>query len=293
MPYHTVTYAEPTVFYHQRPHVNAATAAADAEAAAKAKAKAEAKAAAEAKRRQRLCKLAVPVYDRIDALLAKRGSFQSVQEFRARSIRLYIDRDGVKTETLEKLMTEIFRIEWRLRELAQREEGLKEQYVSLELAVNSQEDKKQLSARLDGLEAIPKDYWLLERRLYEQEASLPRGGFLRAYSSWRSNPKWYLHPDLVNDCAGKGGCCGRGCGCCEKRGQAMDRCRSAGHCTVECRCCAKSRGFEVHDTKDIMANHDYCLSVVKDQSNTTYSWRFHQAYYFGISSEPDAAPRWT
>lgn len=286
---YTVTYHRPSVTYHRR--VSDVTA--EEKAAAKEKAAAEAKAAADAKKRQRLGKLAVPVCDRIDALLAKCGSFQSVQKFRTRSAGFYIDRNGVKTETLEKLMTEIFRIEWRLRELAQREEGLKERYLSLKLAASSQEDRKQLSAWLEELEAIPKEYWLLERQLYEQEALLPRGGFLRAYSSWRSNPKWYLHPVLVNDCAGKGGCCGRGCGCCEKRGQAMDRRRSAGHCAVECRCCAKSRGFDVVDTKNTMANHDHCLSVVRDQSNTTHLWRFHQAYYFGIGSGRDAAPRWT
>lgn len=242
---------------------------------------------------RRFCILAVPVCDRIDALLAKYGSFHSVQKFRTGFDGIYSMKYGITTKTLGKLMSEILRIEWRLRELAQREEDLKERHLSLELAASSQEDKKQLSAWLEELEAIPKEYWLLERRLYEQEALLPRGGFVRAYSSWRSNPKWYLHPDLVNDCAGKGGCCGRDCGCCEKRGQAVDRRRSAGHCTAECGCCARRRGFDIRDTKNTMVSHEYCMSVVRDPSNHTYCWRFHRAYYFGIGSGRDAAPRWT
>lgn len=52
-------------------------------------------------------------------------------------------------------------------------------------------------------------------------------------------------PKLIEHCASRGGCCGRGCGCCRQRALASQRKQSRGHCTVECACCIQDRGFEL------------------------------------------------
>lgn len=70
---------------------------------------------------------------------------------------------------------------------------------------------------------------------------------------------WVMNQDR---CAAAGGCCGRGCGCCEKvlnqylapgRDLALVRgtkeAKVLGHCTVECRCCIDIRGCYVPDSR--------------------------------------------
>lgn len=235
--------------------------------------------------------LILPVCEQIESLLARHGSFRAVQKFRLYTFGLYCMRDNVPPRVVEKICFGIMRTETRLRQLAQREEDLRERYSALKQKASSREDKKQLSEWLQELEEIPKKYWFIERDLYQQEATLPRGGFVRAYKLWRSNPKWYLHPELANDCAGKGGCCGRDCGCCESRGRAMNRPGSAGHCTVDCGCCARSRGFDI-DRKDVLKAQEISLSALDNQTRRAYSSRILQAYFFGVGAQADAAPRW-
>lgn len=61
-------------------------------------------------------------------------------------------------------------------------------------------------------------------------------------------------------CAARGGCCGRGCGCCNKplglfllpaKEQDPEKKETVvfGHCTVECRCCIEYRGCYVPDSR--------------------------------------------
>lgn len=184
------------------------------------------------------------------------------------------------------------RIEALLRQLEQREEDLTKQCRSLKPIASSQEDENRRCMWAKELEAIPRKYWFLERQLYTHEALLPEGFFLRGYNLWRSNPRWYLHPDLVNDCAGSGGCCGRDCGCCEKRGQALGRQRGVGHCTAECGCCATSRGFDIRNPKDSAELLKIFRSARENKVNTTYGRRLLRAYFFGTNYGVDAAPRW-
>jgi hypothetical protein len=54
-----------------------------------------------------------------------------------------------------------------------------------------------------------------------------------------------MHQVLVEDCARKQGCCSRGCGCCVDRPVHGNRQSAVGHCTLECKCCRKARGFEL------------------------------------------------
>lgn len=118
--------------------------------------------------------------------------------------------------------------------------------------------------------------------------------FVKGYKLWRSRPKWlYPHPELANDCARKGGCCGRDCGRCESRGRIRNRPRPAGHCTVDydSGCCARSRGFGI-DRKDVLKAQEICLSALDNQTRRGYSSRILQAYFFGVDVQADVTPRW-
>lgn len=67
----------------------------------------------------------------------------------------------------------------------------------------------------------------------------------RAFELWRSHPRWYMHRVLVEDCAGRRGCCGCDCGCCLNRDISLKRQLGRRHCTFEYGCCCKARGFKL------------------------------------------------
>ncbi|KAJ6005101.1 hypothetical protein N7540_012900 [Penicillium herquei] len=95
--------------------------------------------------------------------------------------------------------------EQKLQEIAQREESLTKE---MELT-SCLEETKAIQKKLDGLQQdyfVLRQTWLRWRNEFTEYIS-------RAFDLWRSYPYWYLHRVLRNDCALKGGCCGRDCGC--------------------------------------------------------------------------------
>jgi hypothetical protein len=68
-----------------------------------------------------------------------------------------------------------------------------------------------------------------------------------------------------------------------------------GHCTLECSCCARARGFKLDPR-----NADNCwqkanasfFSALEDPSNKTYYARCMRAFFTGIESEMNQAPKW-
>ncbi|KAJ6185423.1 hypothetical protein N7519_006724 [Penicillium mononematosum] len=135
----------------------------------------------------------------------------------------------------EDQLAEFLDVETGLREIAQREICLGERF-------------KQDPARLDQeIEIADREYKRLEHEWWMIRDSFSDGPLVRGFELWRGNPKWYMHRVLREDCAGRGGCCGRDCGCCLNRKLFLDREHAAGHCTVECGCCQKARGFELSE----------------------------------------------
>ncbi|KAJ5246543.1 hypothetical protein N7468_001526 [Penicillium chermesinum] len=92
----------------------------------------------------------------------------------------------------------------------------------------------------------------LSRKLYETETMFP-DLVKQNYEAIRKDPKWYMRKELVKDCADRGGCCGRDCGCCASRAKHY-YIKGIGHCTVECFCCVGFRGFRPspEEKKDIL-----------------------------------------
>ncbi|OQD70967.1 hypothetical protein PENPOL_c001G05469 [Penicillium polonicum] len=134
----------------------------------------------------------------------------------------------------EDRLADFLDVETGLREIAQREICLREQYE--QDPTNLEEEFKTTGKEYKRLE----HEWCMMRDFFD-------GPLGRAFQFWRSNPRWYMHRVLREDCAGRGGCCGRDCGCCLNRKLDETRKRAAGHCTVECGCCAKARGFELSE----------------------------------------------
>lgn len=236
--------------------------------------------------------LLIRLYEKIDAILVRYGSFNSTQRFRLSVGEYYLKSDGhVNYRFPDGYINDIIRENIMLRQITQEEENVSEMYGALKSETTTEENKMQLSKWLQRLEDLSRQYWFHERDLYQLESRFPAGSYRRAYDAWRSNPKWYLHPDLSNDCAGRGGCCGRDCGCCETRHELPGRRRGAGHCTAECGCCAKARGFDLTDKEKERVFGSFWRAF-SDPKDITFSRRYGLAFFFGVESDRIAAPKW-
>ncbi|KAJ5975002.1 hypothetical protein N7481_008709 [Penicillium waksmanii] len=241
----------------------------------------------------------IPLYEAADALLDQCGSFNSIQKLRLSMIRYHARHDSnVVKRKIYQNFPELWSIavfnliesDLRLRELTQREEVIRQQYQAIKFL--SPENRREAHMKYPQLlDSISKEYWEEERSYYYLEASLLNGPVTRAYSKNRENPRWYLHKDLRNDCAGKGGCCGRGCGCCENREIIPGRMKGVGHCTSECGCCIQNRDFELtpeEEEKLVKIRFD----TLNDDRNRTYRRRLLEAFLSGVESKKKAAPTW-
>lgn len=142
----------------------------------------------------------------------------------------------------------MIRLDFRLREVVQREVSLQEKYRNLGDQLSPEIEtgnKRQLIRVYAELQTLDREYWAVVRKIYRNEMDIPRTANKKSYVSLRKRSQWYLSNWLCNDCADRGGCCSRVCGCCRKS-RNPDRPEGQGHCTKECGCCRRYRGFELN-----------------------------------------------
>lgn len=158
----------------------------------------------------------------------------------------FLDLQTMQPSTVASFDIDGFLItEAKIRENTQREEALKAQ-----LAAFKKKHKHRFplffksvpinACLLDEILKLGEHYWILESRWSRIKAAFLDTPFSRGIDLWRSDPKWYMHQVLREDCSKRGGCCGRACGCCHCRDDPQ-RPLAGGHCTVECHCCKKAR----------------------------------------------------
>ncbi|CAG7923274.1 unnamed protein product [Penicillium olsonii] len=138
----------------------------------------------------------------------------------------------------------LLRVEVRLRENTQAQMRLT---AKLQEALTDPLQKMLIPELQEQIAKLSSEYWDLEMQWWEIKCGFYLGPLTRGIDFWRAQPRWYMHPVLIEDCAGRGGCCARGCGCCVRRERQWGRKLAAGHCTAECGCCEKARGFELSD----------------------------------------------
>lgn len=174
----------------------------------------------------------------------------------------------------------------RIQEIVQRETYLKEECERLNKkrkdGALTKPDEEQLECWVSELEDLNREYWRQERQDYLLEPNAPpQGPFRRAFDFTHRNPIWHLEsPWLRSDCAGRGGCCGRGCGCCE-RPRSTTRMRHFGHCTAACGCCQRARGFELKPGSDDHGLVRSSVDKLKERKDCHHQDRLLRAYVFG------------
>jgi len=156
-----------------------------------------------------------------------------------------------------------------------------------------------LRGELRGTESpkeINERYWKAERKWWAVKSRFKDCPFTRGLRLWRSSPNRYMHPVLVEDCAGRGGCCGKGCGCCAKRQYLYEHSRKLafGHCTFSCLCCEQTRGFKLDKEEREVQERQFAIlndTEISDFSNSrTYSRRIALASFLGLMADSSVNP---
>ena len=124
-------------------------------------------------------------------------------------------------------------------------------------------------------------YHAYQKRIWKLKGDVPVGVLTRAFMKCRENPDWYLSAWLRQDCAGRGGCCGRGCGCCEIAGTHREHGQARGHCITACGCCIRTRALEIRKYGGQDDMEDFPFDIVSYKSS--YSKQIFRAYIWGLS----------
>lgn len=203
-----------------------------------------------------------------EASLERRGEINALQRHRYKMFSLNI-------KSKEKIDTSIglLRTEESLREVVQEEISIRE----------SDTRDSTTTKRLQFLRA---EYQVLAHEWWYCRSNLAPTGQLQAFELWRSHPQWYMHSELVKDCAGRQGCCARKCGCCLNRKIDASRSLGKGHCTFNCGCCAKSRGFEFSEQQKVHLKKLYKLDWASHY-RTAWIWNVS---IWGLTADSWANP---
>jgi hypothetical protein len=197
--------------------------------------------------------------------LERDGNINALQRYR------YLTwRNSVHPES----SCELLDTEENLREVVQEEISIKEGTATP--GTNAEE----------RLSILNKKYWLLSQRWWYCRSDLENFQ-LRGFIIWRSHPQWYMHLMLVEECAGRQGCCARGCGCCLDRKIPPSRSLGIGHCTLECGCCRRARGFEVSPTDKKLLKEQFKNTVQERSYRIT---RYQRVSMWGLVGDSRKDP---
>lgn len=139
-----------------------------------------------------------------------------------------------------------------------------------------------------ALKALSEEYCALEREWWDWRRKFLEGPLTRGFELWRSHPQWYMHPVLREDCAKRGGCCGRDCGCCVRRLVSVCRNLEAGHCSIEC--CRKFRGFDLSLQQKAKYKRQFAGRDGEGSRQNQYYYRIYLASIWGLWSSSNESP---
>ncbi|KAJ5138724.1 uncharacterized protein N7515_003572 [Penicillium bovifimosum] len=204
----------------------------------------------------------------------KDGNINALQRHRYITFRNYH-----ASSQLRDVSGNLLNTEEELREVVQEEIAIREgDHTSSE---NSKDRLLSLNAK----------YWTLSQEWWRWRSGLAHGFQSRGFELWRSHPKWYMHRDLIEECAGRQGCCARACGCCVNRDIDDSRTLGAGHCTLECGCCERARGFKVSNEEKKRLEELYKIDKqAEDKGSDFHSLRISRLSIWGLVGDSRKDP---
>ncbi|KAF4764541.1 hypothetical protein HAV15_000708 [Penicillium sp. str.  len=200
------------------------------------------------------------------------GNFKPVKDYAK-----YYNKYAIKCQEVKydrSIFVDVIVADMTLRGLVQHCESVKKK---LELPVFTPEDKSKVQKWEEELHHLQEAISFQQHRLYECATFLPRQPLKQMYDSVRENPAWYCHPEIVEDCAKRGGCCGRSCGYCQTRHLTTLRAKGIVHCTIGCSCCSEHRGADPSPEERTGVNK--MIESMLLSSNPTYLMKMIEAYF--------------
>jgi hypothetical protein len=214
----------------------------------------------------------------IETQLEKKGHFERAQWLRFKQYLWWEARPS----KLWNWSHTLIELDIRIREVVQRELLLKD--TCSRLAANPGIDNVELYCYTKDLDALNQEYWRLEKAYLSIEKICPSEPAKRAYDSVRRDHRWHLTNSwLRRDCANRGGCCGRGCHCCENS-PPPNRMKGWGHCTIQCKCCYRTRDPIAYTADRKLCQPEFHIGDEKNSGWDPYSLALHTAYVWGLES---------
>lgn len=182
------------------------------------------------------------------------------------------------------------------RQIVQREIYIKEQMHALQKSLDlsslsdtdtssiprrCEEQYKSLGIYEEKLENINREYLIHYRNHWKIQVEAPRGPLRCAFEFTRRHSMWASLPWLKEDCAGRGGCCARSCGCCAKPRDTNRHLYNQGHCTTACACCIHAHAIDDQNVLDDIKDFPFDATSLPWSG---YTRRVIQAYIFGLDS---------
>lgn len=159
--------------------------------------------------------------------------------------RYHLHNVGFKRDWFEGLI----KLDITLRWIVQRRTWCEQKAKALQTRQRdmSSQDLSRLEAYEEQIKSLNSRYWVAHRKQWIESDKLWSPSAKRALTRQRKHKDWYLSGVLREDCANRGGCCGRSCGCCERTRMTKvntDRVHDRGHCTTACSCCLEAHGID-------------------------------------------------
>lgn len=181
------------------------------------------------------------VFERIEEALIRRKKYQA-----ANSIQTFLWKHFTSAQNLEKQRAwcrSYTNEGWNGAQILQREVYLMEETETLEKLQKIQKLTEQEQRKLNGykeeLQPMDGQWWLHKRAMGKCELVKPKGAWIRQFDT--PVPE-IVYAQRKSYCKARGGCCNYDCGCCHK---PLNNPRSPKkyHCSEECPCCIRRRGF--------------------------------------------------
>lgn len=191
----------------------------------------------------------------------------------------YAQKDIVDLPTIveKSQLHEIIRLDQHIRLLAQREESLNHKARAWKKTIEIENDMKQLPEEDFDLKIKSTEVQRIksEYTMFRLVSGLP-SEFEKQLRNLRRDPLWYMRKEMVHDCAGRGGCCSRGCDCCARR-SLSENTKTRGHCTAECWCCTSFRNSSLCLTEEDQM--DIALDLDQLMESSEYALRMVNCYF--------------
>lgn len=181
------------------------------------------------------------VFERIEEALVRRKKYQTAQD-----IQDFLGRHFTSSANQWK------QIKWtNYREkqtmhgvqILQREVYLKEEIAAMEkrqkVQILTGKEQETLNGYREELQKVDGEWWFHKRAMGKLVFEKPKGAWIRWYGTAGNSHNNEWRKSL---CKSRGGCCNYDCGCCQK---PLNNTRSPKeyHCSEECPCCIRRRGF--------------------------------------------------